>query len=178
MSENSGTRISFEIVQNIIKIREKRGMSQKELAYRVSQHADKNVTEAMVSCWEREVVPLPAAMMPAICKALACSSYELYPHSTHVSDRDIKLLDAFRHLSEREKDIMYYMIHEWKGDRVALLELGLLHCVMPEYTRWYSDMTIIEAYKDGVRTNDPAIDKTMTVNLPYIMKAFKQLDKE
>lgn len=178
MSDNRYTQTSSELIKHIIEIRKKRGMSQKELAYKISQYADKNVTEGTVSSWEREVVPVPAPMMPYICKALACSSYELYPHSDIITERDVQLLDIFKHMSDREKDILYYFVHDWHGDRLALGELGVAHTIMPEWRRWDTVLVVLETLKEAMKEHDSDVDQRIVPDVEYIKKVWKKLDRD
>lgn len=132
----------------------------------------------MVSAWERGAAHIPAEMVHYITGALCCTSYDLYPHSTTYTERDLQLMERFHSLSDREKDILHYLMFSWRGDRRALLELDLIHAALPEYRRHYADSTIIEAYKEGIRENDPNIDRRLSTDLPYILSVFRKLDKE
>ena len=83
----------------------------------------------MVSAWERGTRDVPAAIIPTLCHVIHCTSFDLYPHSGALSDRDLQLIDTIRHMGDDEKADLWYLLHEWDGDRKALLKLDVIHAV-------------------------------------------------
>lgn len=93
----------------------------------------------MVSAWERGLRDIPASILPDICHAVHCTSYDLYPHSEMLSDQDIQLMDTIRAMGQEEKDDLFYLLHEWDGDRKALLKLDVIHAVQSPEMRYVPD---------------------------------------
>lgn len=172
-----GREINCILGQNIRMKRKQAGLSQKDLADAVSELSDCIVSASMVSSWERGDSFVPASMVHCICVALHCSSYELFPHSAIASDQDIEVHTIVKTMSPRAKEILLYMVRDWKGDADTLWEFGALYAVLPEYRREYIARTGIECYKEGIHDKDENIDKRIEVNLPQIVRGWQKLDK-
>lgn len=170
--------INTELGDNIRQIRTERNMTQWLLAERIAEISGQKVSCDMISKWERGLSMIPAEMAYYISIALGVSSYRLWPHSSCISKKDIDLISIIRSLPDDEKDDLLYLLTEWNGDKRALLKLDVAHAVLSECRRAYADSVIIEAYKDAIRTDDPDMDRRRPVDLQYIQKAFKKLDKE
>lgn len=168
-------RISYEICQNIAAIRKKRRMSQQEFADKLTELIGEPVSLSMISSWERGVAEPRIGFMPYICHALGCSSYELYPHSEVVSDRDVALIATIKALSDDEKDDLDYLLHRWNGDHKAMLKLDVIHAVQDESLRYVPDKMIIDSYIDAIKRSDPRIDRSKKTDLDYVLKAFYAL---
>lgn len=114
-------RINDQLGANIAQHRINQNMTQRDLADRITAASGMDISQAMVSNWERGVAQIPAEMVHYITAALCCSSYDLYPHSATYSERDLQIMEQFHAMSDREKDIMYHLMFRWKGDRRAIL---------------------------------------------------------
>lgn len=170
-------RISCEIGANIAKKRKQTGLTQARLAERLSEQTGEHISMHMVSCWERGLVDVPAGVLPSICHALSCSSWDLYPHSERLDERDILLMERIRVMKQDEKADLYYLLEHWQGDMRALLKLNVIHAVLPEYRRYDADLAIIEAYKEAIRVGDPNVDDRINVDLPYVLKVWHKLER-
>lgn len=124
--------VERELGENIAQMRKRAGMTQQQLADALTAQMGRSVSLHMVSAWERGHRDIPAALIPAICQALHCASFDLYPHSSTLNDRDVQLISSITAMSEEEKADLYYLLHEWRGDRKALLNLTVLHAVQSE----------------------------------------------
>lgn len=93
----------------------------------------------MVSAWERGTRDVPLAITPALCSIIHCTSFDLYPHSETLSDRDLQLMATIKAMGEEEKDDLFYLLHEWDGDRKALLKLAVIHAVQLPEMRYVPD---------------------------------------
>lgn len=171
-------RISCELGHNIARYRKKARITQTDLADALCSDTGERITMTMVSNWERGVVDIPAAMVPPVCHILHCSSFELYPHSDVLTDRDVQLIATVKSLDDAEKDDLYYLLHQWHGDRKALLKLNVIHAVQDADLRRDADLAIIESYKSAVKRNDPGIDRRISTDLAYVQKAFRDLLKD
>ena len=169
--------INTALGANIQKIRQQQGLQQQELADRIVALSGENVTRVMVSKWERGLTTLPAEMAHYISLALGVSSYHLWPHSDLVTDKDVELIQWIRNLKEDEKDDLLYLLKQWRGDTRALLKMDVIHAILPEWRRAEADRTIIEEYKEAIRTGDPDIDTRAKTDLPYVLKIFRELEK-
>lgn len=167
--------VTRELGANISKYRKRAGMTQQQLADQLTDQTDRSVSLQMVSAWERGERDIPAAVMPDICHCIHCSSYDLYPHSETLTDRDVQLISTIKAMSDDEKDDLYYLLHEWRGDRKALLKLDVIHAVQDESLRYGPDGHIIESYTDAVKRNDPRIDRRISTDLAYVLKARRKL---
>lgn len=93
----------------------------------------------MVSAWERGTRDVPLAITPALCAIIHCTSFDLYPHSETLSDRDLQLMATIKAMGEEEKADLFYLLHEWDGDRKALLKLDVIHAVQSPEMRYVPD---------------------------------------
>ena len=172
-------RVSHEICQNIARTRKKAHMSQQQLADKLTELTGENVSLYMVSSWEREIAEPRIGFMPHICHALCCTSYDLYPHSQTFSDRDMRFLEAVQHLSDRQKDILLYMLTDWDGDAETFWEFGLMYAVMDSQDRKYIADAGVEQYMITKRNYPDSIDYAngLGVDIDLIKKGAKKLDK-
>lgn len=100
-------------------MRKRSGLTQSQLAMQLTDRTGEQVSMCMVSNWERGLVDVPASVIPDICHIIHCTSYELYPHSETLTDRDVQLISTLKAMSDEEKDDLIYLLHEWDGDRLA-----------------------------------------------------------
>ena len=121
-----------ELGQNMAIMRKRANITQQQLADGLTDRTGKPISMHMVSAWERGTRDIPAAIMPDICQLLHCTSFDLYPHSVTLTDRDVQLISSITAMSEEEKADLYYLLHEWRGDRKALLKLVVLHAAQSE----------------------------------------------
>lgn len=171
-------RISCELGANMSRLRKRARITQTQLADLLTSDTGEHVTMHMVSHWERGLVDVPAAIIPSFCRIVHCSSFELYPHSDIVSSRDVSLISAFRSMGDDTKDRLYYLFHDWPGDKEALINLMVIHAVQDDAMRYVPDRMIIESYIDAVKRNDPRLDRRITPDLAYVQKAAKELLKD
>lgn len=129
----------------------------------------------MVSAWERATREVPASMIPMICSVLRCTSWDLYPHSEVLTDRDVQLISIVEALGDTEKDELLYLLRDWDGDRRALLKLDVIHAVQSRQLRSVADKMIISSYTEAIRLGGDDIDQRINVDLDYVRKAFKHL---
>lgn len=92
-------RINDQLGANIAQIRIKHGMTQRQLADRITGASGVDVSPSMVSSWERGAAQIPAEMINYITYALCCTSYDLYPHSSIYTERDMQIIERFHSLS-------------------------------------------------------------------------------
>lgn len=167
--------VTRELGANIAKFRKRASITQQRLADDLTETLNKPVSLHMVSAWERGLRDIPAAVIPSICHIIHCTSWDIYPHSTRLTDRDVRLIETVTALSDEEKDDLYYLLHEWHGDRKALLKLDVIHAVQDESLRYEPDGRIIESYRDAIKRNDPRIDRRAKTDLAYVLKARRKL---
>lgn len=170
--------INDQIGQNIASVRQRRGITQRQLADMVSDESGRDITPSKVSAWERGAALIPAEMTIYISHALQCTSYELYPHSQLIAPQDALLYAKLLSMSPRDREIAHYLMIDWHGDTHALLELDLIHAVLPEYRRQYADMTIMEAYRECVSEHDTNMDTRIKTDIQCVTRAFRKLEKE
>lgn len=168
-------RRMYELGRNIAVYRKKAGITQAQLAQMLTKITEQTVSLCMVSNWQRAIVDVPAAIMPDICHCLHCSSFDLYPHSESLTDRDIRLMETIRAMSESDKNDLYYLLHEWRGDRTALLKLDVIHAMQDESLRYEADKNIIESYLYASKHQPQLIDHRAHADLNYVRKAHKHL---
>lgn len=156
-------------------LRRRAGLTQQRLADIISAAAGVEINLHTVSGWERGLRSIPAALVPEICRALHCTSWDLYPHSDTLTDRDVRLIATIRAMGDDEKADLYYLLHDWAGDRKALLKLDVIHAVQSKELRYVPDRMIIESYEDAVRRGGQGIDTRAKVDLDYVRKAFLHL---
>lgn len=92
-------RINDQLGANIAQYRINQGITQRQLADRITAASGMDISHAMVSNWERGVAQIPAEMVHYITSALCCTSYDLYPHSTTYTERDMQIIERFHSLS-------------------------------------------------------------------------------
>lgn len=172
------SRISCELGHNMATHRRRAGLTQTDLAAALAAATGAHITMTIVSNWERGHVDVPAAMLPAICQLIHCSSYDLYPHSVVMSDRDVQLVAIIKALSDADKDDLYYLLHEWRGDRKALLKLDVIHAVLPEHLRYAADQMIIDNYKYAIKHMPQDVDHSASTDLAYVLKAWHDLTRD
>lgn len=170
--------VTREIGENIARKRRTASLTQQQIADQLTSMTDRDISLHMVSAWERGLRDIPAAIIPAICAILHCSSFELYPHSKTVSDRDMQIISTVIAMSDDEKDDLYYLLHDWDGDRKALLKLDVIHAVLDKSMRAEPDRMIIDNYIDAVKAGDPNIDRRIRTNVGYVLEAYKKLYKK
>lgn len=172
-------RISYEICRNIAHLRKKAHLSQQAFADKLTQMIGENISLYMVSTWERGIAEPRIGFMPYICQALNCTSYDLYPHSTVFSDRDMRFLEAIQHLSDRQKDILLFMLTEWDGDADTFWEFGLMYAVLDNQDRKYIADAGVEQYMNAKKNYPETISKAdgLVVDISLIKKGAKKLDK-
>lgn len=172
--------VSRELGEHIAIQRKRSRLTQQQLADILTNETDRPISMHMVSAWERGLRDLPAAMLPALCRVLHCSSFDLYPHSGVITDRELQLIATIKAMSDDEKDDLYYLLHDWLGDRRALIKLDVIHAVQSAAMRREPDMLIINNYIYAVKHNDPDLDRRISTDLAYVQKAARELldDKE
>lgn len=173
-------RVSYEICQNIALQRKSAHMSQQALADKLTELTGEKVSLHMVSTWERGITEPRIGFMPHICHALGCTSYDLYPHSKTYTQRDMRFLEAIQHLSDRQKDILLFMLDDWDGDADTFWEFGLMYAVMDGQERKYIADVGIEQYLAAKRNYPDSITKAngLDVDIELIKKGAKKLDKK
>ena len=92
-------RINDQLGANIAQQRINIDITQRQLADRITAASGMDVSPAMVSSWERGAAQIPAEMIHYITSALCCTSYDLYPHSSTYSERDVQIMERFHSLS-------------------------------------------------------------------------------
>ena len=92
-------RINDQLGANIAQYRTKMSITQRQLADRITAASGMDVSTAMVSSWERGAAQIPAEMIHYITSALCCTSYDLYPHSSTYTERDVQIMERFHSLS-------------------------------------------------------------------------------
>lgn len=129
----------------------------------------------MVSAWERGTRDIPAAMIPSICSIIHCTSFDLYPHSATLTDNDVQLISTIKAMGDEEKADLYYLLHEWHGDRKAMLKLDVIHAAQDRSMRYVPDKMILDGYIDAVKRGGHGLDQRAHVNLDYVKAALRQL---
>ena len=129
----------------------------------------------MVSAWERATREVPASMIPMICRIIHCTSWDLYPHSESLSDRDLQLISTIKAMGEQEKDDLHYLLCKWDGDRKAMLKLDVLHAVQSPSMRREPVKITLRNYIESIKINDPLLDRRAHVDYVYVKKAFDNL---
>ena len=167
--------VTRELGSNIATFRKRACISQQQLANDLTEQLQRQISMHMVSAWERGLRDIPAAVIPEICKIIHCTSFDLYPHSETLSDLDVQLIATIKAMSDAEKDDLYYLLHEWHGDRKALLKLCVIHASQSEDLRYVPDGMIIQSYIDAVNRNDSKLDRRPNVDLEYVLKARRRL---
>ena len=167
--------VTRELGANIAKYRKQANVTQQQLADELSRIIDKPVSLHMVSAWERGQREIPASVLPSICHIIHCTSWDIYPHSEILTDRDVRLIATVTAMADEEKDDLYYLLHQWRGDRKALLKLDVIHAVQDESMRYEADRMIIDSYIDARKRDDPGIDTRAKIDLSYVLKAWRHL---
>lgn len=108
-----------KIGQNIMKIRKLRGMTQADLAAKLSILYGEPVLPATISRWEHGTRTIPAEAVWHISVALGTSAQAFYDYKT--TDDDKKLLLEYAAMPERSKEILRHVVTSWQGDRHALI---------------------------------------------------------
>lgn len=170
--------VNRAICENLTKYRKQAGITQDGMADRLSEMTGHVFTSSQISAWERGTTMPPAAVMPFVCRVVGRSSYDLYPHSETLTERDVRLIATVMALGDNSKDGLYYLLHQWDGDRLALLKLDIIHAVLPEHLRYDADRAIIDNYREAVKRNAPDIDRRVSTDLAYVLRAWRSLIKE
>lgn len=129
----------------------------------------------MISAWERGKRDIPVSVFPALCRIIHCTSYELYPHVSQVTDRSAQLIATIDAMSDDEKNDLFYLLCQWHGDRKAMLKLDVLHAIQSPAMRREPVKIILRNYIESVKSNDPALDRRAHVDYAYVKKAFDSL---
>lgn len=167
--------VSRELGANIAKCRRRAGVTQQHVADELTRIIGEPVSMHMVSAWERGQRDIPAAIVPSLCQVIHCTSWELYPHSVSLSDKDVLLISTMVALPDDEKDDLIYLLHQWRGNRRALLKLNVIHAVQDDSMRYEADRIIIDNYKAAVRRNDPRLDRRISTDLACVLRAWGSL---
>ncbi len=93
-------RITYELGRNIATMRRRSGLTQTQLADQLTERTGRQISMTTVSNWERGLVDVPASLLPDICHIIHCTSWQLYPHSETLSERDLQLISTIKAMGE------------------------------------------------------------------------------
>ncbi|MCQ2299998.1 MAG: helix-turn-helix domain-containing protein [Bacteroidales bacterium] len=167
--------VSREIGANIAIYRKRARITQQQLADALTDVTGDSISMHMVSAWERGKRDIPVSVFPALCRIIHCTSYELYPHVSQVTDRSAQLIATIDAMSDDEKNDLFYLLCQWHGDRKAMLKLDVLHAVQSPAMRREPVKITLRNYMESCKSNDPALDRRAHVDYAYVKKAFDSL---
>lgn len=160
---------------NIAKLRKRANVTQQQLADELTRLTGRDISMHMVSAWERGSRDVPAAIIPTICHVIHCTSFDLYPHSETLTDRDVQLIQSIKAMGDEEKADLFYLLHEWRGNRKALLKLDVIHAAQDKSMRYAPDKMILDGYIDAAKRGGHGLDPRAHVDLDYVKAALRQL---
>lgn len=133
------------IGENIKALRKNLGITQTELADRISALSGEPHSASTISAWERGTRSIFATDAYFLAQALETSLESLYVYTrARLDDVDVKaFVGAVRALPINDKHIMEYMLVKWSGNRHALLQICAM--IMNVDKRTQADMVGMSA---------------------------------
>lgn len=156
--------------KNIAEQRKFIGITQQQLADRLTESTGRNVTVTMVSSWERGKVYPPAPIMPFICSALSCPSYRIFPQSHVLSDRDFRLIEYIRFLDDSDKKILDDIAVRWPGSVHRLIQALSAYTVLSECRRAWIVRSVLHEFRGTLARNE--LD---SATVPISVRSIEQL---
>lgn len=136
------TESNFNCIQgrNIRRLRTSQGLTLTQLAERVSQLADEDVSANLLGCWERGTRTISSEWIMYLSQALHCPYSQLYTGADYrltVNSQVEQMMSEFAALPEDAKQTLLSVAQAFDGDKLALIKyIQLCHFDLPrEYRR-------------------------------------------
>lgn len=114
--------INLKIGLNIRRARTLRGMSQADLAQRMTDICGKKFSTQQISQWETGDANVSAATLEIVAEAIGCTEYALHHTKSEHTDFDVRAQTILRGLTSHQREVLHYLVSEWDGDWGAALE--------------------------------------------------------
>lgn len=85
------------------------------------------------------------------------------------------LIQSIKALDDDEKDDLYYLLHDWKGDRKALLKMDVAYAAQGKAMRYSDAKQILSSYTDCVRRGAADLDTRHKIDIEYLHRAIYHL---
>lgn len=117
-----------EIGENIHALRKVSGITQAELADRLTAAIGKPVSVATVGAWERGERTIPGEELYPLAQVLNTSLENLFVYNrVSAFDYDVKaFIAAVKSLPAEDKHILQYMLTRWAGNKHVMLQLAAM----------------------------------------------------
>ena len=158
-------RTIYEIGNAIKTMRERRHMTQSELAERMCELTGGLYTGNQIGKWERGVHQITFRDAGVLSDALDCSLFAFMSVSEDRQDE---------WLTSEERKIMLYGVSKWDGDIHSAIHILNMYMCLPAYRRSDVVNACISEYEQALRNNE-VTEGTVPVNKSLIMKSWRKL---
>lgn len=154
-----------EIGHAVRAMRDRRCMTQKELADKMTVLSGEVYTSSHISKWERGEHQLTMHDAGILADALDCSLVAFLSSSAAGQDD---------WLTAEERDIMLYGVSEWVGDIHAAIHLLNMYMTLPPDRRSFIINALLAEYEQANKACE-LIEGTVPVNKSFIVKMWREL---
>lgn len=166
----SNAEIYKSIGRHIKDRRRSRGMSQTELATKISLSCGRPVAQTTLSAWERGKAHVPLSVLPCIADVLRCSVADFMPAQGCEPNLYLGLLTA------DEQAIISYLLSGSDESCHALIRFTGLLTALPSDSRLYVVYEGIYQYRQAVK-NGTLRPGVPLVDIEYIEQAYNHVQK-
>lgn len=159
-------------MSNMRQMRRIKGLTQAELAAKLTIASGEEVTPLTISRWERGERVIPAYMLGYAAVVMGVSVQAFFDMHTTMSDK--RLLIEYAALPEREKEILRYIASGWNGDTHALAHWVAMYTSVQRSERADIAGLAIHQYKEVMKRDK--IDKGAPApDMEYLERAHTAL---